>query len=65
MSVTRRLRTIVCCTILEIGALIGVPMRPEQVQDLMQAMNVANIARTDPEQCPSGDPPPRDPSSGE
>ena len=40
MSIVRRLRTVVCCAILEIGTLVGVPMRPEQIQDLMSAMNV-------------------------
>jgi hypothetical protein len=56
MSITRRLRTIMCCTVLEIGALMGVPMRPEQIQELMHAMNVPKVARTDPEESLSGDP---------
>jgi hypothetical protein len=55
MSIARRLRTAACCAILEIGTLTGVPMRPEQIQDLMRAMNVPKIARTNPEQSPSGD----------
>ena len=55
MSVTRRLRTVACCAILEIGILMGVPMRPEQIQDLMRVMNVPKIARTNPEENPSGD----------
>ena len=41
--------------ILEIGTLLGVPMRPEQIQDLMRAMNVLKIAETNPEESNSGD----------
>jgi hypothetical protein len=51
MSLTRRLRTLVCCTILELGTLIGVPMRAEQIQDLMRALNTSKIAHTTPEEA--------------
>lgn len=50
MSIVRRLRTVACCAILEIGTLMGLPMRPEQVQDLMRAMNVPRVAQTNPEE---------------
>ena len=50
MSITRRLRTVACCAILEIGTLMGVPMRPEQIQDLMRAMNVPKVAQTNPDE---------------
>ena len=52
---TRRLRTIACCAILEIGTLTGVPMRPEQIQDLMRAMNVPKVAQTNPDESNAGD----------
>ena len=55
MSIARRLRTIACCAILEVGTLMGVPMRPEQVQDLMRAMNVPKLAQTNPEDSSMGD----------
>ena len=58
MSIARRLRTVVCCAILEVGTLIGVPMRPEQIQDLMSAMNVPKVARTNPDDADSGGAPP-------
>ena len=58
MSIVRRARTVVCCAILEIGTLMGVPMRPEQIQDLMSAMNVPKVARTNPDDTESGGPPP-------
>ena len=34
---------------------MGVPMRPEQIQDLMRAMNVPKVAQTNPEESNSGD----------
>lgn len=55
MSIARRLRTVACCAILEIGTLMGVPMRPEQIQDLMRDMNVPKVAQTNPEESSSGD----------
>jgi hypothetical protein len=55
MSIVRRLRTVACCAILEIGTLMGVPMRPEQIQDLMRAMNVPKLAQTNPDECATGD----------
>ena len=55
MSIARRLRTIACCAILEVGTLMGVPMRPEQIQDLMRAMNVPKLAQTNPDESSTGD----------
>lgn len=55
MSIIRRLRTVACCAILEIGTLMGVPMRPEQIQDLMRAMNVPKVAQTNPDESNAGD----------
>jgi hypothetical protein len=49
VSVNHRLRTLLCCLVLEIGALSGIPMRPEQIRDLMQSLNTPKIAHTDPE----------------
>ena len=57
MSIRRRLRTVMCCAILEIGTLMGVPMRPEQIQELMHAMNQPKVAETDPEEHDAGEPP--------
>lgn len=54
MSIIRRLRTVACCAILEIGTLMGVPMRPEQIQDLMRAMNVPKVAQTNPDESDTG-----------
>jgi hypothetical protein len=35
---------------LGLGSLIGVPMRPEEIQELMQTMNLPKIAHTLPQE---------------
>jgi hypothetical protein len=50
----RRLRTLLCCAVLQIGALVGVPMRPEQIRDLMHDLNQPKAAQTNPEHDASG-----------
>jgi hypothetical protein len=45
------------------GALLGVPMRAEQIQDLMRSLGGSKVARTTPGDADSGDQPetgPRD-----
>lgn len=54
--VKKRLRVVFACTVLEIGALCGVPMRPEQIEELMQGMNVQKLAHALPEEDEDGDP---------
>ncbi len=55
MSLKRRLRTVACCVVLEGAALLGVPMRPEQVQDLMRSLNEQKVAHTTPDEEHRGD----------
>ena len=50
MPLKHRLRTLACCVVLQVATLIGVPMRPEQVQELMRALNQPKIARTTPDE---------------
>ena len=50
MSLKNRLRTIACCVVLQAATLIGVPMRPDQVQELMHSLNQPKLARTTPEE---------------
>jgi hypothetical protein len=50
MSLRKRLRTIFLCTMLEFAALLGMPLRPEEIDDLMQTMNQPKLAHTIPEQ---------------
>jgi hypothetical protein len=55
VSVRQRLRTLLCCAVLEIGALFGVPMRPEQIRELMRTLNKPKLAQTNPEWTADGD----------
>jgi len=55
VSLKRRLRTVFCCAVLEVGVLVGVPMRPEQVRELMQMLNNPKIAQAGPVQAAHGD----------
>jgi len=57
VSLKRRLRTVFCCAVLEVGVLVGVPMRPEQVRELMQMLNNPKIAQAGPVQGAHGDAP--------
>ena len=50
MSLASRLRVIVVCMALEMGVLSGVPMRPDEIQDLLNQMNqpkMAHVLRTE------------------
>ena len=55
MSIRHRLRTLLVCVVLEWSALIGMPMRPEEIVELMQTMNAPKIVRTIPDEHDSGD----------
>jgi hypothetical protein len=55
MSYKNRLRSLACCALLQVAATIGVPMRPEHVQDLMRTLNQPKVARTNPDDQDRGD----------
>jgi hypothetical protein len=59
VSLKKRLRTLLACAGLEIGVLMGVPMRPEQIKELMHQMNQPTLAHVLPseEEAGDGDPP--------
>ena len=50
-----KLRTLLLCLPLLVGSLIGVPMRPEDIEELMQSMNQQKIAYTIPDESENGD----------
>ena len=50
MSLKERLRTIVLCAALELGVMLGVPMRPEEIRALMNQMNQPKQAHALPEE---------------
>lgn len=58
MSLQSRLRTVLCCLVLEIGAVAGVPMRPEEIRELMDTLAQPKLARTNPDRPDDGDLPP-------
>jgi hypothetical protein len=58
MSLASRLRVLFLCATLELGVLIGVPMRPDQIQELMHQMNQPTVAHTLPADEEGGDDPP-------
>lgn len=51
----QRLRTIFLCAALQFAVLTGVPMRPEEIRELMQTMNQPKVAHTLPEEKQPGD----------
>jgi len=53
--VRQRLRTILVCGVLEFGAVIGVPMRPEEIEALMHTMNQPTVVHTIPDEHDTGD----------
>jgi hypothetical protein len=44
MRITARLRTILMCAMLEYAALMGAPMRPDEIEELLRTMNKPKIA---------------------
>ena len=50
-----QLRTILVCAMLEFAALVGVPMRPEEIQELMRQMNQPKLAHVLRDENDSGD----------
>ncbi len=52
-----RLRALLLCGALQVGALFGVPMRPDEIEALMQQLNGAKLAHELPGEEDDGDPP--------
>ena len=55
MSLRKRLRTVCACLVLEMGVLLGVPVRAEQVEELLRSINQPRLAQTNPEQAEKDD----------
>lgn len=45
-AVMQRLRTIFVCAVLECGVLLGVPMRPDELEKLLRQFNQPTVAQT-------------------
>jgi len=50
-----RLRTLLMCLPLLIGSVIGVPMRPEQIEELLQSTKQQKVADIVPDESENGD----------
>jgi hypothetical protein len=46
VSIKRRFRNLLLCLPLLLGALGGMPMRPEEIEDLMRSMNQQKVVVT-------------------
>lgn len=55
MSLKERLRVLFACACLQLGVLAGVPMRPEQIREVMHQMNQPTIAHVLPSEEEAGD----------
>jgi hypothetical protein len=51
----KRLRVLAVCLALEMGLVVGVPMRPDEIQELMQQLNVPKVAHVLPSESDNGD----------
>jgi hypothetical protein len=55
MSLAGRLRVLLVCVALEAGVLSGVPMRPDEIEELMRQMNRPALAHVLPTDDEGGD----------
>ena len=55
MRVSARLRTLLVCAMLEYAAMMGSPMRPEEIEDLMRQMNQPTPAHVVRDENDTGD----------
>jgi hypothetical protein len=63
VSIKGKLRTIFLCAALQVGVLAGVPMRPDEIRELMNQMNQTTMAHVLPSEDERGNDPPDDPSA--
>jgi len=54
--VRTRLCKLVVCLALGLGALMGMPMRPDEIEELMRTMNESVIETTIPDESDKDDP---------
>ena len=47
-ALARRLRVVFVCSMLQWGAMMGLPMRPDEIQELMHQMNQPKMAHVLP-----------------
>ena len=57
MSFKHRVRKVVLCLVLGMGMVSGMPMRPDEIEELMHTMNQPKVVYTEPDDGESGDGP--------
>jgi len=55
VSIKTKLRTALLCLPLLLGAFSGMPMRPEEIEELMHSMNQQKVVVTVPDESENGD----------
>jgi hypothetical protein len=50
-----RLRTTLVCTMLEAGVMFGMPIRPQEIEELLHTMNLPKVAHVLREEHEKGD----------
>jgi hypothetical protein len=50
-----RFRSLLLCVVLQIGVILGVPMRPDEIQKLMRMLSGAAVVQTLPAEDDNGD----------
>ena len=58
VSFKKQLRVVFACLALEMAVLLGAPMRPEEIQELMHQMNQPKLAHVLPSETEESDDPP-------
>ena len=56
-AVGRRLRTAFVCLVLQVGLVTGVPVRPDEIEELLRRLNEPKLAHELRDEDDSGDPP--------
>ena len=57
VSNKEKFRRVLLCSALGLGSLLGAPMRPEEIEELMHQMNQPKLAHTLPDESHNGDDP--------
>ena len=60
MFLTEKLRVLLVCVTLQFGVIMGSPMRPDEIRELMHQLNQPALAHVLPSDEDSGSDPPHD-----
>jgi hypothetical protein len=57
VSLRQRLRVLFVCVLLQVGVVVGVPMRPDEIEELLRQTNQPTLAHVLPTDADEGDDP--------